>query len=135
MYLTRAAEAREHARHAALKSERIFYGRMEQRWLGLAACTAVVERVDLFLHTLQSTDLPHDVCTDCHGIMAIEVVEATRCREIYTLRCRKCGGTEFRTVMRYTVRGVGQAPDPTRPAAVEAPPAVAQSLAGARSQD
>ncbi len=129
MYLARAAEAREHARHAALKSERIFYGRMEQRWMGLAACTAVVERVDLFLQTLHSTDLPHDVCTDCHGIMAIEVVEATGCREIYTLRCRKCGGTEFRTVMRYTVRGAATA------APVEAPPAVAQNLVGAPRQD
>jgi hypothetical protein len=36
--------------------------------------------------------------------MATEVLETTGSRETYTLRCRHCGGTGWRTVMRYTMR-------------------------------
>ena len=105
LYLTRAADAREQTQQATLKSERAFYERMERRWLTLAASAALTERVDLFVHTLQSMGLPHDSCTQCHGVMSIEVIEATGHQEIYTLRCRECGGTERRTVVRYTLSG------------------------------
>jgi hypothetical protein len=101
LYLTHAAKARERAQQTALKSERTFYDRMEQRWLTLAASTALVERVDLFIHTLQSSALPHDQCARCHGIMPIETIEVTSHQEIYTLRCRTCGDAERRTVARY----------------------------------
>ncbi|HEY1540856.1 MAG TPA: hypothetical protein VGG01_00465 [Xanthobacteraceae bacterium] len=126
MYLTWAEKARNRARHATLKSERAFYQRMEQRWTDLAASTASAERVDLFLLTVKDPVLPLDTCSTCHGVMATEVLEATGSREIYTLRCRHCGGTEWRTVLRYTMRdrmppGVDaaaatQAPHAPRPA-------------------
>lgn len=104
--LTHAATAREQAQRCTLKSERAFYERMEARWLGLAASAAFAERVDLFVQSLQSMTVPHDACARCRGVMSVEVIEATGSQEIYTLRCRQCGGTESRTVMRYTLRGV-----------------------------
>ena len=73
--------------------------------MGLAASTAFVERVDLFLHTLDGASAPYDTCIQCHGVMAIEVLEAGGQQEMYTLRCRHCGDTEQRTVVRYTLPG------------------------------
>lgn len=99
MYLARAAWAREQARLATLKSERTFHERMEQRWLDLAASTAFVERVDLFLHTLDTTTPPHGTCPHCDGLMSVELLEITRYREMYTLRCGRCGGVERRMVV------------------------------------
>jgi hypothetical protein len=125
--LTNAADAREQAHRATLKSERIFYERMEQRWLGLAASAALVERVDLFVHTLQSTGLPHDKCARCHSVMSIEVIEAAGRQEIYTLRCRNCGGAERKTVMRYTLGGAERRGSGAATAAAAPPPAPAQS--------
>jgi len=37
--------------------------------------------------------------------MAIEALEAGGQQEMYTLRCRHCGDTEQRTVVRYTLPG------------------------------
>ena len=135
-YLTRAADAREQAQRATLKSERTFYERMEQRWLDIAASTASAERVDLFIHTLQITSLPHDACPRCHHVMSVEVVETTGRQEIYTLRCRGCGDTEQRTVVRYTLSdsrsaGPEPAPLPCAPNPASQAPPVAHNPFGA----
>jgi hypothetical protein len=139
--LTRAANAREQAWRTTLKSERAFCDRMEQRWLSIAASTAFAERVDLFVHTLQSTSLPHDACAQCRGVMSVEVIEATARQDIYTLRCRECGDTERKMVVRYTPSGsAGRdtaceppalAPCPPRSEAPEAPPLAGQNPDGA----
>jgi hypothetical protein len=104
MYLQRAAYAREYGQHATLRSEHVFYERMEERWMCLAASTALVERVDLFLNTLKLEKLPRDTCLRCQSVMAIEVIESAAGQEHYTLRCHACGATKQRSVMRYSLQ-------------------------------
>jgi hypothetical protein len=99
MYLKRADQAHTWGLAAELKSERVFYERMERRWMDLAASTAFVERVDLFLNTLEGPGRPHDACPRCQGLMTTEVIEASHYSETYTLRCRDCGETEKRMVV------------------------------------
>jgi hypothetical protein len=71
--------------------------------------------------------------------MSTEVIEASGQQEIYTLRCRACGDTKCRTVMRYTLSGsqghvitpAVQVPCPPRLAVPGAPPPMAGGPAGA----
>lgn len=96
MYLNRAVRSRELAHQAATRDEHEFHARMESSWMNLAASTALVERVDLSLHTIDGALLPYDACRGCHGLMSIETVESFRCEEIYTFKCHRCGSTEQR---------------------------------------
>jgi hypothetical protein len=51
LYLERAANAGEKAAAAVDPATRRFHLAMESKWMDLAASTAVVERVDLFLQS------------------------------------------------------------------------------------
>jgi Zn finger protein HypA/HybF involved in hydrogenase expression len=66
--------------------------------MDLAASTAVVERVDLFLHTreFRLRLSPSDLCPDCHKRMSLKAVETTAELEEHTFRCRKCGSEHMR---------------------------------------
>jgi hypothetical protein len=65
---------------------------MESKWIDLAATTAVVERVDLFLQTrefrlrLSASDL----CPHCFRRMPFKAVEATAELEESAFQCRNC---------------------------------------------
>jgi len=66
--------------------------------MDLAASTAVVERVDLFLQTkefrrrLSSSDL----CPNCNGRMLLKAVHSTLELEEHIFRCRRCGSEHTR---------------------------------------
>jgi len=98
LYLERAANARERASTAVDEPTRKFYQAMESKWMDLAASTALVERVDLFLQTrefrlrLSSSDL----CVDCNGRMLLKAVHSTLELEEHILRCRRCGSEHTR---------------------------------------
>ena len=98
MYLDRATRARNLAQHAATKADREFYERMEASWMNLAASTAFVERVDLFIHTMESAALPYSGCQACRGLMRIATIESIESGDIYTFKCRRCGSEEQRTL-------------------------------------
>jgi hypothetical protein len=79
LYLERAATASEKAAAAVDPAARFFYLAMESKWMDLAASTAVVERVDLFL---QSREFrlrlsPSDLCPDCRERMLLKAVQTT----------------------------------------------------------
>jgi hypothetical protein len=98
LYLERAANARERASTAVDEPTRKFYQAMESKWMDLAASTALVERVDLFLQTrefrlrLSSSDL----CVDCNGRMLLKAVHSTLELEEHIFRCRRCGSEHTR---------------------------------------
>ena len=66
--------------------------------MDLAASTAVVERVDLFL---QSREFrlrlsPSDLCPDCHERMLLKAVQTTAELEEHTFQYRNCGSKHSR---------------------------------------
>jgi DNA-directed RNA polymerase subunit RPC12/RpoP len=98
LYLERAAHASEKAAAAVDPATRRFHLAMESKWMDLAASTAVVERVDLFL---QSRDFrlrlsPSDLCPDCHERMLLKAVQTTAELEEHTFQCRNCGSKHTR---------------------------------------
>jgi DNA-directed RNA polymerase subunit RPC12/RpoP len=98
LYLERAANASEKAAAAVDPTTRFFYLAMESKWMDLAASTAVVERVDLFL---QSREFrlrlsPSDLCPDCHERMLLKTVQTTAELEEHTFQCRNCGSKHTR---------------------------------------
>jgi len=98
MYLDRAGRARERAQNAADDGERAFHRRMEWSWANLAASTALVERVDLFLHMRQHDQLPPlSQCPDCTKLMMVRVIRADRGRLTYNFECVSCGRQEQRS--------------------------------------
>jgi hypothetical protein len=93
LYLEKAATASEKASAATDPTTRRFHLAMESKWMDLAASTAVVERVDLFLHTREfrlRLSLS-DLCPDCHDRMLLKAIQATAEFDSHTFRCRKCG--------------------------------------------
>ena len=100
MYLDRANQARERARQSSGRAEHLFHERMEISWMKLAASAAFVERVDLFLHTLENKVLPHDSCPRCRGVIRIKTIESTRHQDVFAFECRACGCDVQRTVAR-----------------------------------
>jgi hypothetical protein len=92
LYVERAATASEKASAATNPTVRRFHLAMESKWMDLAASTAFVERVDLFLHTREFwlRLSPSDLCPDCHNRMLLKVVQTTAESEAHTFRCRKC---------------------------------------------
>jgi len=107
MYLKRAAVAREHAADAKSTAEKSFHHAMEGRWMSLAASTAFVERVDLFLHTMEGAVLPYDGCPSCHGLMVLEAAEIHDAEEVFGFRCRRCGAHEIRSMLPQRGRHAG----------------------------
>ena len=105
LYLEWAANAGERAAAAVDELARKFYQAMESRWMDLAASTAVVERVDLFLQTREFHPRlpPSDLCPDCHQLMSLKSVETTAELEEHTFQCRNCGSTHTR---RFRADGV-----------------------------
>ena len=98
MYLDRAGRARERAQNGANKAERAFHKRMEWWWANLAARTAFVEGVDLFLHVRQHHQLPPlSQCPDCGKLMMVRVMKADRGRLAYSFECVSCGRHEERS--------------------------------------
>ena len=93
LYLERAANARERASAAADETTRQFHKAMESKWMDLAASTAVVERVDLFLQTREFRVRlsPSDLCADCRKRMSLKAVKTTAELEEHTFQCRHCG--------------------------------------------
>jgi len=98
LYLERAANARERASVAVDETARQFHRAMESKWMDLAASTAVVERVDLFLQTrdFRLRLSPSDLCPNCHQRMSLTVVQTTAELEEHTFQCRNCGSTHTR---------------------------------------
>ena len=98
LYLERAANARERASAAVDEVTRQFHQTMESKWMDLAASTAFVERVDLFL---QSTEFrlrlsSSDLCPDCKGRMLLKAIHSTLMLEEHIFRCRRCGSEHTR---------------------------------------
>jgi len=98
LYLERAANARERASAAVDETTRQFHQAMESKWMDLAASTAVVEHVDLFL---QSREFrlrlsPSDLCPDCHERMPLKAVKTTAALEEHTFRCPNCSSEHMR---------------------------------------
>jgi hypothetical protein len=93
LYLERAAAASERASTATDPTMRRFHLAMESKWMDLAASTAFVERVDLFLHTreFRLRLSPSDLCPDCHDRMLLIAIRTTAEFDAHTFRCRKCG--------------------------------------------
>jgi hypothetical protein len=98
VYLKRASQAREAAQLAV--SDRKFHEKMEAAWMDLAASAALIERVDLFLHSLQSEKKPCIICGNCQRVAMVETIEAAHHIDFYTFRCIHCGRVEERTVVR-----------------------------------
>src|SRR5215467_15644473 len=98
LYLERATNAREKVAAVADPAMHRFYQAMESKWMDLAASTALVERVDLFLQSrefrlrLSSSDL----CVDCNGRMLLKAVHSTLELEEHIFRCRRCGSEHTR---------------------------------------
>ena len=93
LYLERAANARERASVAIDETTREFHQAMESKWMNLAASTAVVERVDLFL---QSREFrlrlsPSDLCPFCQHRMLPKTIRPSAELETYIFQCRGCG--------------------------------------------
>jgi DNA-directed RNA polymerase subunit RPC12/RpoP len=101
-YLERAANARERTLAAAATDPetRRFYLAMESKWMDLAASTAVVERVDLFLQTreFRLRLSPSDLCPDCNERMLLKAVQSTPEVEEHIFRCLRCGSEHTRRV-------------------------------------
>jgi hypothetical protein len=93
LYLERAANARERAAAAVDETTRKFHLAMESKWMDLAASTAVVERVDLFLQTreFRLRLSPSDLCPDCNERTLLMAVHTTLEVEEHIFRCRNCG--------------------------------------------
>ena len=93
VYLERAAIASEKASAATDPATRRFHLAMESKWMDLAASTALVERVDLFLHSrkFRLRLSPSDLCPDCHGRMLLKAIQTTDEFDAHTFRCGKCG--------------------------------------------
>ena len=98
LYLERAANARERASSAVDEVTRNFHQAMESKWMDLAASTAFVERVDLFLQSaefrlrLSSSDL----CFGCNGRMLLKAIHSTLKLEEHIFRCERCGSEHTR---------------------------------------
>lgn len=99
MYLKRAAVARERAKEAETAAEKRFHNRLESAWMNLAASTACVEHVDLFLHTIEGAVLPYNLCPSCHGLMVIEMAEILDTEEVYGFHCLRCGAHDMRSAL------------------------------------
>ena len=93
LYLERAANARERASVAVDETARQFHRAMESKWMDLAASTAVVERVDLFLQTreFRLRLSPSDLCPFCRRRMSPKTIQPSAELETYTFHCRGCG--------------------------------------------
>jgi len=96
LYLERAANASEKAAAAVDPATRRFYLAMESKWMDLAASTAVVERVDLFLQSRQLRLSPSDLCPDCHQRMSLKAIQTTAELEEHAFRCGNCGSEHTR---------------------------------------
>jgi hypothetical protein len=97
-YLDRANRSHELALASSEKEERAFYESMEASWMRLAASSALVERVDLFLHTRQRPISPANLCTRCGHIERLTAIQAGKGCTTYSFECEACGGTDNREV-------------------------------------
>ena len=95
LYLERATNAREKVAAVADPAMHRFYQAMESKWMDLAASTALVERVDLFLQSrefrLRLCLSSSDLCPDCNGRMLLKAIHSTLELEEHIFRCRRCG--------------------------------------------
>ena len=93
LYLEKAATASEKASAATDPTTRRFHLAMESKWMDLAASTALVERVDLFLQTreFRLRLSPSDLCPFCHRRMSPKTIQPSAGLETYIFQCRGCG--------------------------------------------
>ena len=93
LYLERAANAGERASVAVDETTRQFHQAMESKWMDLAASTAFVERVDLFLQTreFRLRLSPSDLCPFCQRRMLPKAIQPSAELEAYIFQCRGCG--------------------------------------------
>jgi len=97
MYLERASSAYERAAHTTDPEMRKFHEGMSSKWMDLAASTAFVERVDLFVHSITIKKLPPaELCRNCQRRMRLAMIEADAKIETYTFDCRGCGTEQVR---------------------------------------
>ena len=98
MYLDCAERARERAQKALTDAERILHRRMERSWMNLAARTAHIEGVDLFLHARQHDRLPPlSQCPECRKAMTVRTIKLDRGGLVYNFQCASCGCQEERS--------------------------------------
>jgi hypothetical protein len=66
--------------------------------MGLAASTAFVERVDLFMQSREFRPhlSPSDLCHDCNKQMLFKAIHTTLALEEHIFRCRNCGSEHTR---------------------------------------
>lgn len=101
LYLERASIAHDQAINSDDHGTRLFYERMCERWMHLAASNALVEQVDLFLTSVEYRKLPPiELCATCDSVMRLEVMEATSAGQQMTFQCFKCGGRTLRSLPR-----------------------------------
>jgi hypothetical protein len=100
IYLDRATKSREMAQTTVSENLHEFHGRMEASWMRLAASTAFVERVDLFLHTLERPVPPCDTCPRCTRLMRLRTLDAGAATHIFIFECTSCGFTAQREVQQ-----------------------------------
>jgi hypothetical protein len=93
LYLVRAANARERASAAVDERTRQFHQAMESKWMDLAASTAVVERVDLFLQAREFRLRlpPSDLCPFCQRRTWPKAGQPSAELEEHIFQCRDCG--------------------------------------------
>jgi hypothetical protein len=79
LYLERAANARERAAAAVEEISCKFHQAMELGWMDLMASTALIERVDLFLQSIEFRLrlAPSDLCPDSREQMLPMDVQTT----------------------------------------------------------
>ena len=107
LYLERAADARERAAAAVDPATRRFYLAMESKWMDLAASTAFVERVDLFLQSreFRLRLCPSDLCPDCNKRTLLKAIHTTVALEYHIFQCRNCGSQHTRRLRPDDVSG------------------------------
>jgi len=98
VYLDRATNSRDMAKEAASENLRQFHSRMEASWMRLAAGTAMVERVDLFLHTIGRDVPPCDTCPRCCRLMRLTMIETDSAENNFSFECTACAFTARRNL-------------------------------------
>ena len=107
LYLERAAAASEKAAAAVDETVRKFHQAMESKWMDLAASTAFVERVDLFLQSreFRLRLCPSDLCPDCNKRTLLKAIHTTVALEYHIFQCRNCGSQHTRRLRPDDVSG------------------------------
>ena len=104
-YLDCASLAQERARLSDTREEQEFHERMAERWMDLAASSALAERLDLFIESMSLKNAsPADLCNICHRAMRLMTAEITLGHEKFTFKCTVCGSQMVRDLPSYSTQ-------------------------------